>query len=309
MNKKKHPMLNRMWRDKQLYLFLLVPVIYIIIFRYVPMGGAVIAFKDYKARDGILGSDWIGFKNFIKFFNSYDFYRNIRNTLILSAYTIIAGFPLPICFALIINSIRNEKFKKVTQTIVTLPHFISTTVMVGILMNIFANRTGLYGAIGYALTGEYPPDLFASPSVFRHMYVWSGVWQSFGWGSIIYTAALSAVDPQYHEAAQIDGATRFQRIIHVDLPTILPTIIIMLILRVGDIMSVGFEKAYLMQNTLNYDASTIISTYVYSVGLASSGRSDLSYATAIDLFNSVINLIMIIVVNKIAGKVSETSLW
>ena len=141
------------------------------------------------------------------------------------------------------------------------------------------------------------------------MYVWSGVWQSFGWGSIIYTAALSAVDPQYHEAAQIDGATRFQRIIHVDLPTILPTIIIMLILRVGDIMSVGFEKAYLMQNTLNYDASTIISTYVYSVGLASSGRSDLSFATAIDLFNSVINLIMIIVVNKIAGKVSETSLW
>ncbi|MBQ7840572.1 MAG: sugar ABC transporter permease [Lachnospiraceae bacterium] len=306
---KKQKIAKQIWRNRQLYLFLLLPVLYIIIFHYVPMGGIVIAFEDYRARKGIWGSEWVGLENFIKFFNSYDCKRIIRNTLILSVYTIAAGFPIPICFALIINSVRSEKFKKVTQTIVTLPHFISVTVMVGILMNVFSNRTGLYGIIGMMLTGEYPADILGSPSAFRHLYVWSGVWQEFGWGSIIYTAALSSVDPEYHEAAQIDGASRLQRIIHIDFPSILPTVVIMLILRMGTVMSIGFEKVYLMQNSLNIEASSIISTYVYNVGLASQGNTDLSYATAIGLFNSVINLIMITVVNKIADKVGETSLW
>lgn len=309
MNNNSRKIFRRIWRDRQLYLFLLLPVLYLIIFSYVPMGGLVIAFKDFSARKGILGSEWVGFTQFIKFFKSYEFWRLLRNTLILSFYTIAASFPIPIIFALLINSVRNEKFKKLTQTVVNLPHFISVTVMVGILMNVLNCRTGLYGFIGEILTGSYPPDLFGSPSAFRHLYVWSGVWQNFGWSSIIYTAALTNVDPELHEAAQIDGASRLQRVIHIDLPCIMPTIIINLILRVGQVMSIGFEKVYLMQNSLNLDASRIISTYVYNIGLASSGHSDLSYATAIGMFNSVINLILIVTVNKIANKVSDTSLW
>ena len=300
---------QRIWRDRRLYMFLLLPLLNLIIFDYIPMGGLIIAFKDYSARKGIWGSPWVGLDNFIKFFNSYECWRLIRNTLVLSVYTIVATFPIPIIFALMINSIRNERFKKLTQTIVNLPHFISTTVLVGILMNVLNSRSGFYGILGELITGAYPPDLFGSPQAFRHLYVWSGVWQGFGWGSIIYTAALSSVDPELHEAAQIDGASRLQRIIHVDLPCIAPTIIIRLIMRLGDVMSVGFEKVYLMQNSLNLEASRIISTYVYSVGLASSGHSDLSYATAIGMFNSVINLILIVSVNKIARRVSETSLW
>lgn len=296
-------------RDRQLYLFLLLPIAYIIIFHYVPMGGVVLAFKDYKVRKGIWGSEWIGLQNFMRFFHSYDCVRIIRNTLILSFYEIIAGFPIPICFALLINSLRHEKFKKVTQTVVNMPHFISTTVMVGILFQVFNSRTGLYGIAAESLTGSYPHDLFGSPTAFRHLYVWSGIWQSFGWNSIVYTAALSAVDPEYHEAAQIDGASRFRRILHIDLPCILPTIVISLILRMGSVMSIGFEKVYLMQNGLNMETSSIISTYVYQVGIASTGNSDFAYATAVGLFNSVVNLILITTVNKVSGKISETSLW
>lgn len=181
--------------------------------------------------------------------------------------------------------------------------------MVSILFQVFNSRTGLYGQIGEILMGNYPPDIFGSPSGFRHLYVWSGVWQGFGWGSIIYTAALSSVDPEYHEAAQIDGATRLQRIIHIDFPCILPTIVTMLILRMGSVMSIGFEKVYLMQNGLNLEASDIISTYVYNVSLAADGMADFSYATAVGFFNSVVNLIMISLVNNIARKVGETSLW
>lgn len=300
---------KQIWRDRQLYLFLLLPLIHLIIFDYIPMGGLVIAFKDFSARKGIWESEWVGFAHFIRFFNSYEFKRLLRNTLVLSLYNIIATFPLPIVFALVMNSLRNERFKKITQTIVNLPHFISTTVMVGILMTVLNSRSGLYGMIGEFLTGEYPPDLFGSPGAFRHLYVWSGVWQGFGWSSIIYIAALSNVDPEYHEAAQIDGASRLQRIIHIDLPCILPTIVINLIMRVGRVMSLGFEKTYLMQNSLNIETSRIISTYVYNIGLASSGHSDLSYAAAIGMFNSVINLILIVSVNKIAKKLGDTSLW
>lgn len=296
-------------KDWRLYLFLLVPLIYIVIFKYVPMGGLVIAFKEYKVRKGIWGSDWAGFENFIKFFESYQFWRVLKNTVILSVYSLIVSFPFPVMFALMINSVRNEKFKKVTQTIVNMPHFISTVVMVGIVFAVFNSRTGLYGAVMHAITGSWPEDLFASPANFRHFYVWSAVWQNFGWDSIIYTAALSSVDPSYHEAAQIDGASRFQRVIHVDLPTILPTIITMLILKMGHIMSIGFEKVYLMQNSLNISASEIISTYVYQVGLSGQGNGDFSYATAIGMFNSVINFALVVIVNKISKKVSETSLW
>ena len=306
-NRKKQ--LIRMKRDWRLYTFLIIPILYIIIFKYVPMGGLVIAFKDFKPRFGIWGSEWVGFEHFIRFFESYQFKRVISNTLILSFYNIIAGFPIPIIFALLLNSVRNERFKKITQSIACLPHFISTVVLVGIVFQLFNNRTGLYGAIVEWITGSYPADIMGSPSVFRHMYVWSGIWKGFGWGSIIYTAALAGVDPTYHEAAQIDGATRFQRIIHIDLPSITPTIITMLILRLGDVMSVGFEKTYLMQNALNISASEVISTYSYSVGLAGGANTNMSYAAAIGFFNSIVNLIMLVTANKVARKFSETSLW
>ncbi len=296
-------------RDWQLYLFLFFPIAYILIFEYGPMGGLVIAFQDYSARKGILKSEWVGLAHFVTFFESYEFKRVLKNTIILSFYNIIAGFPIPVIFALMLNSLRSERFKKVTQTIVNMPHFISVTVLVGILLNVLNSRTGLYGTVGEALTGSYPFDLFSSPTAFRHIYVWSGVWQNFGWSSIIYVAALSNVDPQFHEAAQVDGASRLQRIIHIDLPCIIPTIVIQLILSVGRIMSIGFEKVFLLQNSLNIEASSIISTYVYNVGLAGAGRLNFSYAAAIGMFNSVVNLILITTVNRISRKVSETSLW
>lgn len=305
---------NKKWkrnlkRDWQLYLFLVLPLLYIVIFAYLPMGGLVMAFQDYKPRLGFLKSEWVGFDNFIKFTQSYNFKNVVGNTLILSLYSIVVTFPLPIIFALMINSIRNGKLAKITQTIVNLPHFISVTVLVGIIFQLFNARTGIYGIAYEAITGEYPKDLFASAANFRHFYVWSAVWQNFGWDSIIYTAALSSVDTSYHEAAQIDGATRLQRVRHIDFPCIIPTVIINLILRMGSIMSIGFEKVFLLQNSLNLKTSEIVSTYVYQVGLSASGTSDFSYATAIGCFNSVVNLILICSVNKIASKYSETSLW
>lgn len=295
-------------RDWRLYVFLIIPVIYVLIFSYGPMAGLVIAFKDYKIRKGIFGSDWIGLENFIRFFQSYQCKRVITNTVVLSFYNLLAGFPIPIIFALMLNSMNNEKVKKVTQTIATMPHFISVVVLIGLLMQILGSRTGVYGQVMMNLTGDYPDNLFASPTAFRHIYVWSGVWQSFGWGSIIYTAALSGVSPEYHEAAQLDGASRFQRTLYIDIPAITPTIVIMLILRMGQIMNLGFEKVFLLQNSLNISASDIISTYVYQVGLASS-TPDFSYATAIGMFNSVVNLVLVTLVNKIAGRVGETTLW
>ena len=307
-----HPK-RRLWvdlkRDWQLYLFILIPVIYIIIFAYVPMGGLQIAFKDFAARKGIFGSPWVGFKHFNKFFHSAYFGRTVGNTLLLSAYSLACGWPLPILVALMLNCYKSQKVKNVTQTLITLPHFISVVVLVGMLFQLCSARNGIYGAVIYALTGSRPADPFATPTNFRHFYLWSGVWQDFGWGSIIYLAALAGVDPSLHEAATVDGASRFKRVLNVDLPAILPTIVIMLILRFGSIMSIGFEKVFLLQNDLNLSCSEVISTYVYKVGLSGGGKTDFSYATAIGFFNSVVNLVLIVVVNFIAGKVGNTSLW
>lgn len=302
--KKRNP-----FKDWELYLFLLLPMLYIIVFKYLPMGGLVVAFKDYKVRQGIWGSDWVGFEQFIRFFESYMFKDVMVNTLVLSLYTLIVSFPIPVIFALMINCLNNKRFKTVTQTIVNMPHFISVVVMVGMLMMIFHSRQGIYGNVVHMITGKYPGDLFASPQAFRHFYVWSGVWQNFGWSSIIYTAALSSVDPSYHEAAQIDGASRFQRVLYVDLPTIIPTIVTMLILKMGSVLTLGFEKIFLLQNNLNESASHVVSTYVYEMGISGSGAGDFSYATAIGMFNNVVEFILILIVNKISKTVSETSLW
>jgi putative aldouronate transport system permease protein len=298
---------DRIRADCQLYLFLLIPVIYIIIFAYVPMFGVQIAFRRYSARLGIWGSPWIGLANFQKFFSSYQFVRVVSNTIILSGATILVSFPIPVLFALLTNSLNSPRFKKISQTIVNLPHFISVVVLVGILMQIFNSTTGIYGNAVRFITGNTPQDLFATPGNFRIMYILSGVWQEFGWSSIIYLAALTGVSPELHESAVIDGASRFQRILFVDFPCILPTVTIMLILRMGSVMTIGFEKVFLMQNGLNLSLSEVISTYVYKVGLT--GTSDFSFSTAIGLFNSVINLFMIGTVNFIARRVGETSLW
>ena len=288
-------------------MFLLIPVAYILIFAYYPMLGIQIAFKKYSAVGGIWGSKWVGLANFQKFFKSYQFQRVLANTLRLSLYSLVFGFPVPILFALLANTVNSARYKKITQTIVNLPHFISVVVLVSMVNQVFGSRTGLYGLIGQALTGSYPPDLFADANSFQHLYIWSGVWQNFGWNAIIYIAALTSVSPDLHEAAQIDGASRLQRVIHIDFPSILPTIVIMLILRVGQIMNIGFEKTFLMQNSLNLARSEVISTYVYKQGLT--GKTDFSYSTAINLFNSVINMVLITSVNWISRKVGETSLW
>ena len=293
-------------RDWQYWLLLALPLTYLIIFKYYPMLGAQIAFRDYNVRDGIWGSEWVGLENFIKFFKSYQFTRVVGNTLILSLYYQIVSNIFPIIFALIFNCVEKERLKKVVQTIVTLPHFISTVVLVGILMQILNSRTGLYGIAMEAITGEYPSDLFAKAGNFRHIYTWSGGWQSFGWSSIIYIAALSGVDTNLHEAAQIDGASRLQRVWHIDLPHITPTIVILMLMDLGKIMTVGFEKVFLLQNNLNRSTSELISTYVYEIGLV---QSNYSYSTAIGLFNSVINLILVLTMNAVARRVSETSLF
>lgn len=293
-------------RDWQYWLFLLLPIAFLLIFEYYPMLGTQIAFRNYKAKYGIWGSEWVGFKWFLKFFDSYQFKRVVSNTFILSVYNVFVTTLMPIGFALVFNCVERPRYKKFVQTIVTLPHFISTVVLVGLLMQIFNSRVGLYGVIYEAINGTYPKDIFADAGTFRHMYVWSGVWQNFGWSSIIYIAALHGVDPGLHEAAQIDGATRFQRVRYVDLPHIAPTIITLMIMNVGKVMSVGFQKVYLMQNDLNLSVSEIISTYTYEIGLV---QNNYSYSAAIGLMNSVINLILVLTTNRIARKVSETSLW
>ena len=294
-------------RDWQLYLFLILPVAYVIIFAYVPMGGLQIAFRKYSARLGVWGSRWVGLDNIEKFFNSYYFTMVIKNTLALSIYSILFGFPLPILMALMVNCVKNRKYRNLAQTVTTLPHFISVVVLVGMVFQLFNARYGLYGVVVKALTGHLPEDPFATASNFQHFYVWSGIWQQFGWNAIVYIAALSGVDPSLHESAMVEGASRMQRVWYIDLPTILPTIVIILILRMGSVMSIGFEKAFLMQNSVNLTYSEVISTYVYKQGLASS-NSDFSYATAIDLFNAVINLIMISITNFISRKLSDNSL-
>lgn len=295
-------------RDWQMYLFLILPVIYIVIFAYVPMAGLQIAFRKYSARLGIWGSKWVGLANFEKFVKSYYFGTTLKNTLRLSVYSIVFGFPLPILMALLLNCIKSERYRGIAQTITTLPHFISVVVLVGIMFQLFNARYGLYGVVMRGVFGVIPDDPFATASNFPHFYIWSGIWQATGWNAIVYVAALSAVDPSLHEAAVVEGASRFQRVMHVDLPAILPTIVIMLILRMGSVMPIGFEKAYLMQNSVNLSYSEVISTYVYKQGLESS-NADFSYATAIGLFNSIVNLVMISLTNFISGRLTDSSLW
>lgn len=302
---KNRKLLRRILMSWQLYVMLLPAVIYLIIFNYIPMYGVQIAFKNFRPSLGIWDSKWVGFEHFMRFFNSPSFLAILKNTLLLSIYSLAASFPIPILLALAMNSVENKFFKKSVQTITYAPHFISTVVIVGML-SVFLSETAGVANVLMKNLGFNAVGFLTKPDFFRSLYVWSGVWQNMGWSSIIYLAALSSVDPELIEASIVDGANKLKRIWYIDIPCILPTIIMLLILNTGKIMSVGFEKVFLMQNPLNLTTAEVISTYVYKRGLVD---SQYSFATAVGLFNSIINIILLSTVNKISKKVSETSLW
>ncbi|WP_235332299.1 ABC transporter permease [Paenibacillus terrae] len=289
-----------MVRNYILYLFLVPSIILTVIFKYVPMYGSIIAFKNFSPRKGIMGSEWVGFEHFQRFLSSPNFYDILMNTLKLSAYGLILGFPVPIILALMLNLIRGAKLKKNIQLIVYAPNFISVVVVAGMLF-VFLSPTGIVNALVTTFTGK-PISFMTDPAYFRTVYILSGIWQTAGWSSIIYVATLANVDPQLHDAATIDGASLMKRIFHIDLPALKPVMAVLFILAAGGIMSIGYEKAYLMQTALNTPTSEIIATYVYKVGLQS---GDYAYSTAIGLFNSVINVVLLIFVNTVVKKLNE----
>ncbi len=296
---------NQIKRDYELYLFLLPIIIIYLVFKYYPMYGIQIAFKDFSPSRGIWGSEWVGFKHFIDFFDSYNFWTIMTNTLTLSVLSLVFSFPAPIIIAIMLNQMLAKRYKKIVQTVIYAPHFISTVVLVGML-NVFLSPNS--GIVNHIITwfGGDPIMFLADEGWFRPLYILSGVWQETGFATIIYLAALAGVNPELHEAAIMDGASKWKRVMHVDIPSILPTIVILLILALGNIMGIGFEKAFLMQNDLNYATSNIIPTYVYEIGIQ---KAQYSFSTAVGLFNSVVNIILIVTVNRIAKKLTETSLW
>lgn len=296
---------KKLLASRQLYLFVLPAFIIIFVFSYIPMYGVMIAFKDYVPSLGVMGSPWVGMKHFQRFFNSYYFWDLLKNTLGISFYSLIVGFPLPIILALALNEIKDGPLKKFSQTVTYAPNFISVVVMVGMILAFLNPATGIINH-GLNLLGINSISFLEDPRWFKTVYVLSGVWQGTGWGSVIYLAALAGVDTQLHEAAIVDGASRIQRIWHINLPTIRPAMVILLIMNVGSVMNLGYEKILLMQNPLNMQSSNVISTFVYQQGLL---EAQYSYAAAVGLFNAVINAILLITVNKIASKIGDTSLF
>ena len=297
---------QRFWinfgKSWQLHLMLLLPLTYMIIFHYAPMFGLQIAFRDYRTRAGMFASEWVGLYQYESFFANYKWSSYVWNTFKIASYSIVAGFPMPIILALFLHVNNNTVLKKLTQNVSYIPHFISAVVMVGILNRIFDPFSGIWGTICRELGVMEIIDIRTDADAFIHLYVLSGVWQGMGWGAIMYVSALSAVSPELHEAARIDGASRFRRVLSVDLPAIMPTVCILLIMRMGGILNVGHEKAYLMQNSLNIVNSEIISTYVYKSGLAS---NNLSYGSAVGLMNGLVSTFMVVTVNWITNKLSD----
>ena len=292
-------------RDRQLVFMLIPVVIFFAVFSYYPLYGILIAFKDYSISKGILGSPWAGLRYFRQFFLSPYFGRLLRNTVLISVYSLLWGFPVPIIFALLLNEFKDGKFKRLIQTVSYLPHFISLVVICGILIDIFSPQGGVVNALLYSLTGKRI-NFFGEPEWFRAMYVGSGVWQEFGWNSIIYLAAITGINPDLYEAARIDGAGRLRQIWHVTLPGIKPTILTLLILNLGNIMSVGYEKIILLYSPTTYETADVISTYVYRTGLLS---QQYSYAGAVGLFNSVINIVILVLCNFVGKKLFGVGIW
>jgi len=298
-------MLTRDFKRYKYVYFMALPVLaYYIIFHYGPMYGAIIAFKNFSPGKGIWGSDWVGFKHFMDFFNGLYFWRLVKNTFIINVYQLIFSFPAPIILALLLNEVKNQIFKRTVQSVTYLPHFISLVVICGLIVD-FTSKDGIINDLIEWLGGERT-SLLLEPGLFRTIYISSGIWQGVGWGSIIYLSALSGIDPQLYEAAVIDGAGRWRQMWHITLPGIMPTIIIMLIMRLGQMMNVGFEKIILLYNPLTYETADVISSFVYRKGLL---EMNYSFSTAVGLFNSVINFTLLLLANKISRTVSETSLW
>ena len=296
--------IKNLYSCRYLYLLLLPGIVSVFIFHYIPIYGVQIAFKNFRTSLGIWGSEWIGIDHFVKFIRYPAFWQIIKNTIFLNLYT-LATFPCSIIFALMINELNNQKYKKTVQMLTYAPHFVSTVVVVSMFSLMLNRESGIVNNIAVLLGGERR-DFMGEPGLFSTIYVWSGVWQTLGWGTIIYLAALSNVSPDMIEAARIDGANRFQIIRHIKIPTILPTIITLLILRTGSMMTIGFEKIFLMQNPLNLGKSQVISTYVYNIGII---QAQFSYSAAIGLFNNVINIIIIMLVNSIMKKTTKIGLW
>lgn len=306
-NKKKTQ--KKKWKDVkacwELYVMLILPISWYILFHYVPMYGIQIAFKDYRSSKGIWGSEWVGFEHFERFFSGFYFKRIVGNTLIINLLSLVFGFPFPIFFALLLGELRSKIFKKALQNVAYIPHFLSTVIVVSIMQLILNPNTGVYNMIRRAM-GLGTTNYFASVKAFKPMYIISGIWQHMGWDAILYIAALAGIDQTLYEAASIDGAGRLQKIWYISLPGISSTIIIMLLLRCGQIMNIGYEKVLLMQNSLNQSSSDVISTYVYRVGILE-GHFD--YSTAIGLFNAACNIVLLSVANFTARQVNGTSLW
>lgn len=291
----------------QLYILMILPLAYLIIFKYLPMYGAQIAFRDFQMTKGFWDSPWVGAKHFISFFNSPQFWQVLGNTFGISIYNILVSFPCAIIVALSLHYITSQKFKKTVQMVTYAPHFISVVVIVGILMQMLDPRAGVVNKMIEACGGT-PINFFGEPSWFKSIYVWSDVWQNVGWNSIIYLSALSGVDPELHDVATVDGASKLKRIWYIDIPSILPTAVILLIMQVGKVMDTGFQKIILMQNSLNMGVSEVVDTYVYNLGIAAT-LPDYSYSTAVGLFKSVIGLVLIVGTNKISKQLSGTGLW
>ena len=297
----------RIRRNWQLYALLALPLIWLVVFRYAPMYGAQIAFRDYSPVFGIEGSPWVGLANFERFFNSYYFKPVIVNTLIISFYSLLAGFPIPIILALSVNQVKTRLFRNSVQMITYAPHFISTVVIVGMLFQFLHPRVGFTASLANML-GIAPPNLMGDPAAFAHIFVWSGIWQEMGFGAIIYLAVLSTIDPALHEAAVVDGASRLQRIRYIDIPGLMPTAMVLLVLSTGRVLEVAFEKVYLMQSPLNLGVAEVINTYVYRVGLLSP-ILDFSYSTAIGLLKGIVGLLLLITVNYAARRLTDNGLW
>ena len=298
-------LLKNMKKNWILYVMIAPVVVYYIVFAYTPMYGILLAFKNYKVKQGIMGSPWVGLDHFRRFFSAYNFKQLIGNTVGISVYSLIIGFPIPIVFALMLNYLTHNRLKKVVQMVSYAPYFISTVVICGMITIFMAPDTGILNVIR-GFFGLESVNFLAKPEWFKSIYVWTGVWQGMGWSSIIYISAPAGGDYEMHEAAIVDGATKIQRMIHVDLPSIKPTILMLLILQMGSIMNVGFEKVYLLQNTLNKSAASVISTYVYEVGLI---NSDYGYSTAVGLFNSLINLGLVVAANQLSKRFAGESLF
>lgn len=303
---KKIPLKKLVYRDRHLLVMCIPMILFFFVFAYLPMAGLYLAFVDYKPALGITGSPFVGLKNFMQVFQNPFFPRLMRNTFLLGFYTLLWSFPIPILFALAVNEIRNRKFQKVIQTISYMPYFISIVVIVGLLSSFLSPTTGIVNHLYTMITGKDPISFMTDPKYFRFLYVASNIWQTFGWNSIIYLAALAGVDLALYESAKVDGANRFQQMIHITIPSIMPTIIIMLVLNMGNIMSIGFEKIILMYSPSTYEVADVISTYTYRRGIV---QADYSFGTAIGMFNSVINMVFIIGANWLSKKFSETSLW